>query len=127
MNMQGPLDISSVFSFRDEPLDQPERPIDPSVVISGTPWEKTGVLYVDARGEFTVGVWESSPGAWRVITEEDEYVRVLRGQIRIADEAGNTKTYGPNESFFVPERFHGTWENIGEVRKIFVSLKRKRG
>lgn len=121
------LDIAAVFGFRDAPVAKPATPIDADTVISGSPWEKTDVLYADARGELTVGIWESSAGAWRITTEEDEYVRLLQGSIRIVDETGNERLFGPGDSFFVPERFRGTWENVGDVRKIFVSLKRQRG
>ncbi len=122
------LDIASVLGFADQPLSQPKSSIDPMLVVRGADlWEKTNVLYADPLGELTVGIWESCDGAWRIETIEDEYVRLLRGRITITDTAGDARRFNPGDSFFVPEKFKGTWENVGEVRKIFVSLKRKRG
>lgn len=119
--------VAGVVGFVNAPLTEPMTTIDPSAVTKGSGvWEKTRVLYADKTGELTVGVWESSSGAWNVLTTEDEYVRVLEGQIRLTDKAGETKTFGVGDSFFVPENFDGEWENIGTVRKIFMSLKRKR-
>jgi hypothetical protein len=122
------LDIRSVLALTDEKLPEESIPIDPATVVSGSnAVERTRVLHADATGELTVGLWESSPGAWRIHTIEDEYVRLLHGQIRITDKKGGTRLFKPGDSFFVPENFAGLWESIGEVRKIFVSLKRKRG
>lgn len=119
--------IAEVVFFANEPLSEAPSPIDPSIVTKGKDvWEKTRVLYADATGELTVGLWESSPGAWRLMTIEDEYVRLLEGQIKLTDEKGATRTFKPGDSFFVPEHFGGEWENIGTVRKIFMSMKRKR-
>jgi hypothetical protein len=117
-----------VFRFEDTPLTEPAISIDASVVLSGANViERTRILYADAAGEMTVGLWESSPGAWRIETNEDEYVRLLHGEIRIYDGTGAGRHFKPGDSFFVPEHFRGVWESVGEVRKIFVSLKRKRG
>lgn len=120
------LGIEAVFGFRNEPIEQPAVPIDASVIISGSPWQKTDVLYADESNEFQVGIWESSEGAWHVLAEEDEYIRVLQGRVRVTDIHGGEKLFDPNDSFFLPRNFKGTWENIGEVRKIFVSLRRKK-
>jgi uncharacterized cupin superfamily protein len=122
------LDITSVLRLEDTPLTEPAVPIDPSTVPTGANiFERTRILYADVTGEMTVGLWESSPGAWRIETVEEEYVRLLHGEIRLSDSKGGSRHFKPGDSFFVPERFRGVWESIGEVRKIFVSLKRKRG
>jgi uncharacterized cupin superfamily protein len=128
VNMNVVRDITSVLRLEDTPLTEPAISIDPSVVLSGTNVvERTRILYADAAGEMTVGLWESSPGAWRIDTNEEEYVRLLHGEICISDGTGAGSHFKPGDSFFVPEHFRGVWESIGEVRKIFVSLKRKGG
>jgi uncharacterized cupin superfamily protein len=127
VNMNIVLDITSVFRLEDTPLTEPAVPIDPSTVSTGANVvERTRIIYADAAGELTVGLWESSPGAWHIETVEEEYIRLLYGEIRLSDSKGGSRHFGPGDSFFVPERFRGVWESIGEVRKIFVSLKRKR-
>lgn len=120
--------IDDVKAFANEPLTEPRSLIDAKIVTKGRDaWEKTRILYADATGELTAGLWESSPGAWSLHTIEDEYVRLLEGEIKLTDAKGATRTFKPGDSFFVPERFSGEWENIGTVRKVFVSMKRKRG
>ena len=121
-------DITSVFGFVDEALTEPKSIIDPATVVSGSDvWEKTRVLYTDAAGELTAGLWESGPGAWKIDTLESEYVRLLQGEIRVTDEKGESRHFVPGDSFFVAVGFKGIWESIGPVRKVFVSLKRKQG
>jgi len=121
-------DITSVFGFVDEALTEPKSIIDPAAVVFGSDvWEKTRVLYTDAAGELTAGLWESAPGAWKINTPESEYVRLLHGEIRLTDEKGASRHFVPGDSFFVPVGFKGIWENVGLVRKVFVSLKRKQG
>jgi uncharacterized cupin superfamily protein len=106
-------DITSVLRFEDTPLTEPAIWIDPSVVLSGANVvERTRILYADAAGEMTVGLWESSPGAWRIETNEEEYVRLLHGEIRISDGTGAGRHFKPGDSFFVPEHFRGVWESI---------------
>src|SRR5262249_21613988 len=102
--------------------------INPETVVSGADvWEKTRVLHTDVAGELTAGLWESAPGAWKIETPESEYVRLLHGEIRVTDEKGASRHFFPGDSFFVPVGFKCIWENIGLVRKVFVSLKRKQG
>jgi uncharacterized cupin superfamily protein len=125
---KGAPDITSVFGFSDEPLTEPKSAINPETVVFGADvWEKTRVLYTDAAGELTAGIWESAPGAWKIETLESEYVRLLRGEIRLTDEKGASRHFIPGDSFFVPVGFKGIWENVGLVRKVFVSLRRKNG
>ncbi|HXV26063.1 MAG TPA: cupin domain-containing protein [Alphaproteobacteria bacterium] len=118
--------IDDIVHFENAPLAEPSVPIDPNSILRGNKvTERTKVQYTDKRAELTVGVWESDSGAWAILTQEDEFVWVMEGEIRITDDRGRSRTYGPGDSFFVPERFKGTWESLSPVRKIFVSLKRK--
>ncbi len=118
--------VDDLVHFENAPLTESSVPIDPGSIVKGSNvTERTKVQYADKQRELIVGVWESDQGAWTILTEEDEFVWVMEGQIRITDDHGGSRTYGPGDSFLVPERFKGTWESLSPVRKIFVSLKRK--
>lgn len=117
--------VRDIATFSNKPLTQSSETIDPtSVVSSGPITERTDVLHTDASGKQTAGVWESDPGIWTIDTQEDEFIHLMEGGIRLVDEEGAEVTYGPGDSFLVPFGFKGTWESIGHVRKIFVALVR---
>lgn len=118
--------VDDLVHFENAPLTVESTPIDPATIVKGEALtERTHVLYADDQNELTVGVWESDAGAWFIETAEDEYIRVLDGEIRLTDENGQSRDYGPGDSFFVPRKFKGTWESCSPVRKIFISLLRR--
>lgn len=117
--------VADIVTFHDRPLAGPAAPIDPAKVLTGSPAEKVEVLYADPREEFLVGLWECTAGSWRCRFDEEEYVRLISGEVRLTDQAGGTVLFRPGDSFHVPSGFVGTWENVSDVRKIFVALLRK--
>jgi hypothetical protein len=117
--------VADIVTFHDRPLDGAATPIDPAKVLTGTPAEKVEVLYADPREEFLVGLWECTAGSWRCRFDEEEYVRLIAGEVRLTDQDGGSRLFRPGESFHVPSGFAGTWENVTDVRKIFVALVRK--
>jgi uncharacterized cupin superfamily protein len=117
--------VADIVTFHERPLPGPATPIDPAKVLTGAPAEKVEVLYADPTEEFLVGLWECTAGSWRCRFDEEEYVRLIAGEVRLTDLAGGTVLFRPGDSFHVPSGFSGTWENVSDVRKIFVALVRK--
>jgi hypothetical protein len=117
--------VADIVTFHAAPLAGPATPIDPAKVLTGSPAEKVQVLYADPRDEFLVGLWECTAGSWRCHFDEEEYVRLISGEVRLTDRDGGTVLFRPGDSFHVPSGFAGTWENVSDVRKIFVALVRK--
>ena len=94
----------------------------PDRLISGDPEHRTWNL-VDDRGLYC-GIWESTPGAWRVSYEEWEYCRILDGVSRITDTQGNITEVKAGDSFTLPAGFEGIWEVVETTRKDYVILLR---
>jgi uncharacterized cupin superfamily protein len=57
-------------------------------LIRGNPKQTVWSHYTDPSGQFSVGVWRSEPGAWRVSYTEEEYCRMLEGNSILTSEAG---------------------------------------
>lgn len=94
-----------------------ERP-DPAKVVSGDPVFTTWNL--EERDGLYCGIWQSTPGAWRIAYDEWEYCRILEGRSVITEEGGEAVTVGPGDSFVIPPGFRGTWEVVETTRKDYV-------
>ena len=90
----------------------------PEKVISGAPRFRTWNL--EERDGLYAGVWESTPGAWRISYDEWEYCRILSGRSVITSEDGEAVEVGPGDGFVLRPGFKGTWEVLETTRKEYV-------
>lgn len=75
---------------------------------------------VEERDGLYCGIWQSTPGKWRISYDEWEYCRILEGRSIITDEGGAEYPLGPGDSFILRPGFKGTWEVIETTRKDYV-------
>jgi uncharacterized cupin superfamily protein len=101
-----------------------EYSVAPEKLIAGNPRQTAWVEYQDPTGEFSVGLWASDVGEWRIRYTEQEYCRILEGRSVITDEAGHAVTVGPGDEFTIPAGFVGTWRVLEPTRKRFVIHER---
>ena len=118
--------IDGIVSFQG-PLGPPE--IDhprPDRLVAGDPERRTWNLYSDAAGTVFSGFWECDPGAWRVVYPPgmDELCTLVFGRVRLTDEQGGERTFGPGDSFVIPGGFTGVWETLEPLRKIYFIVQR---
>ena len=91
----------------------------PSRVLEGDPVTRSQNLYTSADERFFAGIWESTPGKWRVRYEEEEFCVILSGRIVLTDESGAAERFGPGDAFIIPAGFSGIWETVEAVRKLY--------
>jgi len=91
---------------------------DPDRVLSGDPVHSTWNLV--ERGGLYCGIWESTPGCWRIVYDEWEYCRILSGVSVITDADGTAITLRAGDSFVLSPGFAGTWEVLETTRKDYV-------
>jgi uncharacterized cupin superfamily protein len=89
-------------------------------LLAGDPQQTARNYFSDSGGRFFAGVWESTPGRWRVRYSENEFCHLTRGRIRIADERGQQWSFKAGDSFVIPAGFAGTWEVIEPTAKLYV-------
>jgi uncharacterized cupin superfamily protein len=94
---------------------------DPALV--DTPYRSLSWRYlVDPTQNVTAGIWEAEPHLERCLCDYSELCHILDGTVRLTDSEGVARTFGPGDSFVVSAGFQGTWENITNVRKVFVLI-----
>ncbi len=94
-----------------------ERP-DPAKLISGDPVFTTWNL--EEKDGLFAGIWQSTPGKWRVAYDEWEYFRILEGVSILTDAAGNETRLTAGDSYILRPGFSGTWDVIETTRKDYV-------
>ena len=90
----------------------------PDRLIAGAPrfttWETT------SRAGLYAGIWESTPGKWRVVYDEWEYCHILSGVSVLTDAEGRETRLEAGASIVIEPGFQGTWEVLETTRKDYV-------
>jgi uncharacterized protein len=71
-------------------------------------------------GGLFAGIWESTPGKWRIEYDEWEFCHILSGVSVIAEEGGVARRVSAGDSFIIRPGFRGTWEVLETTRKEYV-------
>lgn len=98
---------------------QPEvsRP-EPAKVLAGDPVHTT--WNIEERDGLYCGVWQSTPGKWRIRYDEWEYCHILEGISVLTEDRGVQRTVRAGDSFVIRPGFEGTWEVLETTRKDYV-------
>jgi uncharacterized protein len=91
----------------------------PDRVISGEPKFRTWNVEEQPGGLYA-GLWESTPGKWRIAYDEWEFCHILFGVSVIAEDGGVARTVKAGDSFVLRPGFKGTWEVLETTRKEYV-------
>ena len=87
-------------------------------LISGTPEFKTWNIE-DLDGLYC-GIWQSTPGKWRIVYDEWEYFHILSGHSIITKDGANPVMLKPGDSFIIRPGFAGAWEVLETTIKDYV-------
>ncbi len=87
-------------------------------LISGNPVFTTWNL--EERDGLYCGIWQSTPGKWRIVYDEWEYCRILQGHSVITHDDGSRFELKAGDSFVLRPGFSGTWEVIETTAKDYV-------
>ena len=91
----------------------------PDRLLSGDPRFRTWNVE-EADGGLYAGVWESTPGKWRIVYEEWEYFRILSGYSIVTNDNGEVIHLRAGDSLILRPGFSGTWEVVETTRKDYV-------
>lgn len=104
---------------RDGITPEVERP-DPAKVISGDPVHTTWAI--EDRDGIYAGLWQSTPGKWRMFYEEWEYIRILEGVSILTDDGCAPVTLRAGDSYVIRPGFNGTWDVVETTLKDYVII-----
>jgi uncharacterized cupin superfamily protein len=88
-------------------------------VISGDPKFRTWNAEEAPNGLYA-GIWEATPGKWRIVYDEWEFCHILSGVSVITEDGGAARTVRAGDSFVLRPGFKGTWEVLETTRKEYV-------
>ena len=88
-------------------------------LVSGEPKFRTWNLN-EEKGGLYAGVWEATPGKWRIEYDEWEFCHILEGVSVIEETGGERRTVKAGDSFVIRPGFKGTWEVVETTRKEYV-------
>jgi uncharacterized protein len=91
----------------------------PDRLISGDPHFLTWDMEAQP-GDLYAGVWQSTPGKWRIEYTEWEFFRVLSGVSIVTQDGETPRTFGPGDSAILRPDFKGTWEVVETTRKEYI-------
>jgi uncharacterized cupin superfamily protein len=111
---QGVLKIDPSLSREPSPPPAADLLIGPSPRQSGRNW------FEDASGQWSVGVWDSTPYRRKAVPfPRHELMHLLEGSVTLSDPNGWSETYRAGETFFVPMGANVEWLSTGYVRKYY--------
>ena len=88
-------------------------------VMSGDPRFTTWNVE-ETEGGLYCGIWEATPGKWRIEYEEWEFCHILSGISVVTDDAGTEHILRAGDAFVIRPGFKGTWEVLETTRKEYV-------
>lgn len=90
----------------------------PDRIVSGDPvftsWN------IEDRDGLYCGIWQCTPGKWRIHYDEWEYCRILSGVSVITQDGGAARIIRTGDSFILRPGFRGTWEVMETTVKDYV-------
>jgi hypothetical protein len=110
----------SIVDFASAPAETTVSKPPADRLLGGHPEQTARNYFSDSGGRFFAGIWESTPGRWRVRYTENEFCHLTRGRIRIEDSAGRQWSFKAGDSFVIPAGFAGTWEVMEPTAKLYV-------
>lgn len=91
----------------------------PDRLISGDPQFTTWNVE-EAAGGLYAGIWQSTPGKWRIAYDEWEYFHILEGHSVVTEEGGAPVHLRAGDRHILRPGFRGTWEVLETTRKDYV-------
>ena len=96
-----------------------ERP-HASLVVSGDPVHTSWSL--EEKDNLFSGMWQTTPGKWKVSYSEWEYVYIHEGHSILTDASGVETHLRAGDSFIIRPGYAGTWECVETTLKDYVII-----
>lgn len=94
-----------------------------AVLIGPEPHQQAAKLYEDASGQFSVGVWATTPYTRRPIPyPRHELMHLLDGEVTLTADGAAPRTYTKGDTFLVPKSCVVDWVSTVDVAKIYCSI-----
>jgi hypothetical protein len=88
-------------------------------ILAGSPVFRTWNVEEAGDGLYA-GIWESTPGKWRIVYDEWEYFHVLSGYSVVTADDGTVFHLRAGDRMILRPGFKGSWEVVETTRKDYV-------
>ncbi|MBB4092821.1 cupin domain-containing protein [Ochrobactrum pecoris] len=112
--------MSRFLDFDLTGIEPEEGAPSPERLLSGAPKFRTWNLEENPEGTLFAGIWESTPGKWRIEYDEWEFCHILSGRSVVSEEGGEAREVVAGDSFVIRPGFKGSWDVIETTRKEYV-------
>ena len=89
-------------------------------LVSGAPVFTTWLHETSGDEKTYAGVWQSTPGAWRVVYDEWEYCTLISGHSILTEDDGTAHELKAGDHFVIRPGFSGVWQVVETTQKTFV-------
>ncbi|MCC6919662.1 MAG: cupin domain-containing protein [Alphaproteobacteria bacterium] len=89
-------------------------------VVEGASAFRTWTLNESADGKTFAGIWEATPGAWRISYDEWEYCAILSGVSEVTRDGAEPVRLKAGDHLVIEPGFEGIWRVVETTRKSFV-------
>jgi hypothetical protein len=98
----------------------------PELLLSGAPQQRDKRYYADLTGQWTVGVWSSTPYHRKTIPfPRHELMHILEGEVTITEDGQPPRTFKAGDTFVVPMGTLCDWKSTVDVRKFYCIFQPK--
>lgn len=111
--------MPAALAFDPTTVTPEEGAPEPDRLISGDPRFTTWNIE-EAEGGIYAGIWQATPGKWRIVYDEWEYFHILEGHSVITEEGGEAIHLKAGDRLILRPGFKGTWEVLETTRKDYV-------
>ena len=103
---------------------EPSHLTNPASFLVDDPSETIHTPFTNDQGNVTAGVWECSPCKDEIARYGvDELCTVLSGSVTVTPKDGEPQTFGPGDSFVMPQDFSGTWHITETLKKFWMIVE----
>ena len=95
-------------------------PIEADQVVAGWPIARGAVAVELARGEYTAGIWECSPGTFDWDYDADETCTILQGEASVKVRGGQTVRFRAGDIVHFRKGMRTRWTVRKKILKTFV-------
>ena len=113
------MHASRLVTIDTDAVEPEEGAPSPERLLTGDPKFRTWNVE-EAEGGVYAGVWEATPGKWRIEYDEWEFCHILSGVSVIVEDTGKAWTLRAGDSFILRPGFKGSWEVLETTRKEYV-------
>lgn len=100
--------------------------VDATPILGPVPTQHVRGWHADPTGQWTVGIWDATPYARKVMpSNRYELMHLIEGSVTLDDGQGNAQTFRAGDTFLVPIGAPNGWKSTEYVRKIYCSFQPK--